>query len=125
VRPFLLTRNEAAFFRVLATVIGHRYLISCKVRLADIVTCDEENWRRGHANRIAQKHIDFVIMHAESSRIIAAIELDDRSHELPERRKRDDFVNSLFRHLDIRLIRFPASWHYSRLSVERAVEVLR
>ena len=124
-RPYLLTRNETAFFRVLATVIGHRYLISCKVRLADIVTCDEQDWRRGHANRIAQKHIDFVIADIESSRIIAAIELDDRSHDRPDRQERDEFINALFLHLDIRLIRFPAAWRYSRQSVENAITVIR
>ena len=59
-RHFLLTMNEAAFFRVLAAAIGDRYLISCKVRLADIITCGDRDWQRGHANRIAQKHVDFI-----------------------------------------------------------------
>ena len=111
-RPFLLTRNEAAFFNVLSVVVGHHYLISCKVRLADVVTCAERDWRRGHANRIAQKHVDFVVTHVASSRIVAAIELDDRTHAKPERRLRDAFLNDLFRQMRIRLIRVPASWQY-------------
>ena len=111
-RPFLLTRNEAAFFNVLSAVVGHHYLISCKVRLADLVTCAERDWRRGHANRIAQKHVDFVVTHVASSRIVAAIELDDRTHAKPERRLRDAFLNDLFRQMRIRLIRVPASWRY-------------
>ena len=111
-RRFLLTRNEAAFFRVLAEVVGNRYLISCKVRLADIITCDERDWRRGHANRIAQKHVDFVVTHITSSQIVAAIELDDRSHLRLERRLRDVFMNDLFRQMRVRLIRVPASWTY-------------
>ena len=111
-RGFLLTKNEAAFFRVLTTVIADCYQISCKVRLADIVTCDDEDWQRGHANRISQKHIDFVVNCAESSRIVAAIELDDSSHERPERRDRDAFVNQLFWQMGLRLIRVPAQWEY-------------
>ncbi|MSR55933.1 MAG: DUF2726 domain-containing protein [Gemmataceae bacterium] len=71
-RHFLLTRNEAAFLRVLLMLVGHRYLISCKVRLADIITCSDADWKRGHANRIAQKHVDFVVSCAQSSRIVAA-----------------------------------------------------
>src|ERR1019366_3060519 len=110
--PFLLTRNEAAFFTVLSAVVGNNYLISCKVRLADLVTCAERDWRRGHANRIAQKHVDFVVTHVASSRIVAAIELDDRTHAKPERRLRDAFLNDLFRQMRIRLIRVPASWQY-------------
>jgi hypothetical protein len=104
--------NEAAFFRVLTEVVGDRYLISCKVRLADIITCADRDWQRGHANRIAQKHVDFVVTHVMSSRILAAIELDDRSHMRPERRLRDAFMNDLFRQMHIRLIRVPASWQY-------------
>ncbi len=120
-RGYLLTRNETAFFRVLKEVIPDHYLISCKVRLADIITCSERDWRRGHANRIAQKHADFVISWADSSRIVAAIELDDQSHSRPERQQRDLFINELFCQLGICLIRIPASWAYER---ETVAEVL-
>ena len=118
-RRFLLTRNEAAFFRVLTAVVADRYLISCKVRLADIITCADRNWRRGHANRIAQKHVDFVVTHASSSRIVAAIELDDRSHLRPDRCLRDAFVNDLFQQMRVLLIRVPASWQYDFDAVAR------
>lgn len=113
-RRFLLTRNEAAFHRVLMTLMGHRYLISCKVRLADIVTCSAADWQRGHANRIAQKHVDFVVSCAHSSRILLAIELDDRSHQRPERRRRDLFVNRLCAQMRVPLVRIPARWQYDR-----------
>ena len=105
--------NEAAFFRVLAPVIGDRYLISCKVRLANIITCGDRDWKSGHANRIAQKHIDFVISCARSSRIVAAIELDDSSHRQRDRCERDVFVNQLFRQVRVQLIRVPARWVYT------------
>jgi hypothetical protein len=113
-RQFLLSRNEVAFLRVLVSLVGHRYLISCKVRLADIITCSDADWKRGHANRIAQKHVDFVVSCAHSSRIVAAIELDDLSHQRPDRRQRDQFVNRLFSQMRVRLIRVPARWEYDR-----------
>jgi hypothetical protein len=109
--------NEAAFFRALTAVIGDRYLISCKVRLADIITCGDRDWKGGHANRIAQKHIDFVISCAASSRIVAAIELDDSSHQQRERAERDEFVNQLFRQVRVQLIRVPARWAYTEAMV--------
>ncbi len=111
-RRFLLTRNEAAFFQVLTAVVADRYRISCKVRLADIITCSDRDWKRGYANRISQKHIDFVVSCAKSSRIVAAIELDDRSHRRRERRGRDAFVNQLFRNARVHLIRVPVRWDY-------------
>ena len=117
-RRFLLTRNEACFFKTLVALIGHRYAISCKVRLADIITCSEEGWRYGTANRISQKHIDFVLSCPRSSRIVAAVELDDRSHRRPERERRDAFVNRLFQNMRVRLIRVPASWTYDEQVVK-------
>ena len=118
-RRFLLTRNEAAFFQVLTTLVGDRYLISCKVRLADIITCSDCDWKRGYANRISQKHVDFVVSSAKTSRIVAAIELDDRSHQRRERRMRDAFVNQLFRNARVHLIRVPARWDYDEVVVTR------
>ena len=118
-RRYLLTRNEAAFFQVLTTVLGDRYLISCKVRLADIITCSDCDWKRGYANRISQKHVDFVVTSAKTSRIVAAIELDDRSHRRRERRMRDAFVNQLFRNARVHLVRVPARWDYDKEVVTR------
>lgn len=118
-RRFLLTRNEAAFFQVLTTVLGDHYLVSCKVRLADIITCSDFDWKRGYANRISQKHVDFVVSSAKTSRIVAAIELDDRSHQRRERRMRDAFVNQLFRNVRVHLIRMPARWDYDEDLVTR------
>ena len=116
-RRYLLTRNEAKFHRVLTAVLGAEYQISCKVRLADIITCSNRDWLRGAANRIAQKHVDFLVTRVASSRIVAAIELDDSSHRRANRRLRDAFVNNLFRRTRIRLIRVPASWSYDVESV--------
>lgn len=118
-RGYLLTKNEAAFFRVLKSVVPEFYAVSCKVRLADLVTCDDSDWKQGFANRISQKHIDFVVSSTDSSRIVAAIELDDSSHDLPERRERDRFVNQLFWRIGVKLIRIPAQWDYDSSSVAR------
>jgi Protein of unknown function (DUF2726) len=113
-RRYLLTRNEAAFFRVLVSLVGGRYQISCKVRLADIVTCSDRDWNRGPGNRISQKHLDFVLSCPTSSRIVAAIELDDLSHRRPERRERDLFLDRLCSRMAVPLIRIPACWEYDR-----------
>jgi len=111
-RRYLLTKNETAFFQILSALLPDTYRVSCKVRLADLVTAGHADWTRGHANRISQKHVDFVVSYADSSRVVAAIELDDASHELPERRARDAFVNRLFWQIGVRLIRVTAQWQY-------------
>jgi hypothetical protein len=115
-RRFLLTRNESAFFRVLKTLVPAQFEISCKVRLADIVTYSHDK-RHAPANRIRQKHVDFVISSARSSRIVAAIELDDSSHGRADRRARDAFLDRLFSQIGVKLVRVRARWHYDRDSI--------
>ena len=124
-KRFLLTENELKFFGVLRAVLHPRYHIACKVRLADIITCRKKDWKVGGANRIAQKHIDFVIFRVDTSRIVAAIELDDSSHAKRERMERDQFVNELFRAARVRLVRIPAAWDYSAASLEQYLTKLK
>lgn len=111
-RSFLLTRNELAFFHALHAAIESRFCLFTKVRLADIVGCSDALWDQEPGRKIAQKHVDFVLCERASSRIILVIELDDRSHRRPERKRRDLFLNQLFRDADIPLLRHRAQDSY-------------
>ena len=111
-RSFLLTRNELAFFHALHAMIESRFCLFTKVRLADIVGCSDAHWDREPGRKIAQKHVDFVLCERASSRIVLVIELDDRSHNRPERKVRDLFINQLFRDADIPLLRHRAQGSY-------------
>lgn len=112
-RRVLLTRGEAAFFAPLTEAVAGRYLIMCKVRLADLVTCSDVDWRSGFGGAISQKHVDFVLCEYRTTRVVAAIELDDRSHERPDRKRRDDFLNRVLVASGIAIIRFRAQAFYS------------
>lgn len=112
-RETLLSRGEAAFHGPLQEAIGGRYLIMCKVRVADVLTCSDSDWRRGHGGAISQKHLDFVLCEPASTRIVLAIELDDRSHEAEHRQRRDRFLNEALRTAGIRLLRVKARAQYS------------
>jgi hypothetical protein len=98
---------------VLRELVPEHFEISCKVRLADIVTYSHDK-RHAPANRIRQKHVDFVISSASSSRIVAAIELDDSSHARADRRARDAFLDQLFSQIGVKLLRIYARWHYDQ-----------
>ena len=111
-RQTLLSRGEMAFHGPLLEAVAGKYLVMCKVRLADIITCSQTNWYQGWGGAIAQKHIDFVLCDPVTTRFILAIELDDRSHERPDRRRRDAFVNQVMADAAVRLIRFQARAHY-------------
>ncbi|HKQ47580.1 MAG TPA: DUF2726 domain-containing protein [Phycisphaerae bacterium] len=112
-RETLLSRGEAAFHGPLQEAVGGQYLIMCKVRVADVLTCTDADWRRGHGGAISQKHLDFVLCEPASTRIVLAIELDDRSHEAEHRRRRDLFLNEALEVAGVRLLRVKARSNYS------------
>ena len=121
-RGALFSRGELAFFFALRRAVGRRYFIATKVRLADLVTCPDADWRQ-HGHAIAQKHVDFVLCHRRTTRIIVAVELDDRSHDEPARIERDAFVDKALAASGIGLIRVPASATYSRWELRSRIKM--
>ena len=116
----LLTNAEKDFYRQLRRVVPRGVSVAPKVRLADVITCGEADWR-AFGTKIAQKHIDFVLFWEDSTEVLLAIELDDRSHERPERRRRDEFVDRALHGAGVPLLRVPVTRSFPRLMVERDV----
>jgi very-short-patch-repair endonuclease len=81
--------------------------IFTKIRLADLVEPKpkEENpmWIQCF-NKIKAKHIDFALAD-EDTNIIVLIELDDRTHQRPDREERDVFVNAVLKNTGYTLLR--------------------
>jgi len=94
-RPYLLTQNELAFYKSLLPVANANKLIVCpKVRLADLIEpIKGKNFQAGF-NKIRSKHIDFVLCDPGNLKPVLALELDDRSHDRPDRQARDQFVDN-------------------------------
>jgi hypothetical protein len=122
-RGTLLSRAEAAFYHALRGEVGDRVVVAMKVRLADIVSCPSEAWSIGYGRLIAQKHIDFVLCDPHTTRIVLAIELDDRSHAHPRRSARDLFVDRALETAGVPLLRVRAAARYEGIgrSLRRAV----
>lgn len=99
---FLLTRAEWAFYEQLRVAIPAEFAIWSKARLWDVVQTTRHD--RPTQNKMMMKHLDFVIT-TYGGRIYAAVELDDSSHDAPERRERDRFVDDVMRQAGIRLVR--------------------
>lgn len=83
------------------------YMVHCQTSLMALI--QPVKWKN-HSKTWA-KRMDFVVTD-ETTKVVYVIELDDRSHERNERKKRDKYVNEA---LDghHKLIRFKASWSYS------------
>ena len=105
-QPRLITPAELRFLHTgLQPAIGNRFHISVQVPMTAVLKVDPEHWDKAAGRKIRQKKMDFVLAYPKTFRIAAVIELDDRTHELPERQKRDQFVNQAFEAAGVLLIR--------------------
>jgi len=120
----LLTANEQKFYEALDAAVDGRLIILSKVRIADLfrVTSARRSARHRIFWSIACKHVDFVLAEAENLRPLAAIELDDSSHQRPDRRRRDELLDDLFEKAALPLLRFRAAAVYSPRVIEERVE---
>jgi hypothetical protein len=112
-KSYLLSHAELRFYMALCRAVPRAVSIAPKVRLADVVACAERKPSVFTFGRISQKHLDFVLFHAATSRILTAVELDDASHERELTQRRDAFVNELLSQVGMPLIRVQAIRTYS------------
>jgi hypothetical protein len=109
----LLTAAERRFYHEgLLPAVGCRYVISMKVRLADVVTCPAALWERAPGRKIQSKHLDFVLLSPGTLRIVAAIELNDATHDTADRERRDRFVAHALLSARVPLVCFPIYRRY-------------
>jgi very-short-patch-repair endonuclease len=105
-RGFLLSRAEHECYDALMAAVGADYYIFPQVHLPTLV--DEkivgQNWR-GAFRHISEKSIDFVICDKAYISAKLAIELDDRTHEWPDRQERDREVERILREAGMPLLR--------------------
>ena len=110
---YLCTKTEQNFFKQLMRKLPlDKYYISSKVRLADL-TIPINRKNIALFNKVAKKHVDFVICNREDSSIVACIELDDSSHNSKSAKKRDSEKNIALTDANIALFRVKTSRNYS------------
>jgi hypothetical protein len=111
----LFTPAERSFYGVLVQAASSQYLVFGKVRISDILlperTLSKSVWHTAF-NKISKKHFDFVLCDKDTLSVLAAIELDDSSHTLPESIARDSFVESACSSAGLPLVRFDARANY-------------
>lgn len=101
----LLTRREYSFYRILKREADARHLLICpKVGLKDLMDVSDQRNYLQYFRRISQKHVDFVICD-RNLKVLFAVELDDRSHDTKDARRRDRFKDKAFKAAGIPLKR--------------------
>jgi hypothetical protein len=112
----LFTAAERSFLGVLEQAVGEGHRVFGKVRLADVIKVNSglsRSARQVAFNRITAKHLDFVLCDPTDLTVVAAIELDDKSHEATSRQQRDSFVDAALGVAGIPVHHFSAKRSYS------------
>ena len=111
----LFTPAERSFLGALDLALGPEYRIFGKVRVADVAKLKPglgQSARQGALNRIAAKHLDFVVCRASDLSVVCAVELNDRSHGSQRAQVRDEFLASVCRTIGLPLLAIPARQAY-------------
>ena len=116
-RDDFLSHAEFSFYKVLSSLNGTQLAIQSKVRLADIFFVARPNENVTYFNRIAQKHLDFLVCDSITMKPLLGIELDDSSHNRDSRQERDDFVEKVFQAAGLPLLRLPVQREYNTREV--------
>ncbi len=104
-KTWLLTRSEREFFNVLERAVAGQYYIFPQLALDKIVMLDGKgSLKGGYRNKIDQKSADFVLFDKQNISPVLVIELDDYTHQRPERQERDGFVDRVLNHCNIPIL---------------------
>jgi len=112
-RDDFLSPAEFSFYKVLSSLVGTRLTIQSKVRLADVFFVARPNENVAYFNRIAQKHLDFLICDSVTMKPLFGVELDDSSHKRNDRQERDEFIESVCMVAGLPLLRLPVQREYN------------
>ena len=105
-RNFFLTRAEHECYDALVSAVGAEYFVFAQVHLPTLVDnkVTGQNWR-GAFRHISEKSVDFVLCDKAYISAKLAIELDDKTHERPERQERDREVERILQGAGVPLLR--------------------
>jgi hypothetical protein len=124
-RGQLVTKTELRFYKSLSKSVQDDFEIFAMVRIADLLRVESgHKQRRKWLNKILAKHIDFVLCDPGSLEPIVCIELDDPSHNRPDRIERDIFVNSAFESAGLPLLRIPTQPSYRSREIRELIDAV-
>ncbi len=105
-KKFFMTSSERTFYNSLGQAVGNDYRIFAQVHLPTIVDhkVPGQNWTPAFRH-INGKSVDFVLCDKDTLSTVLAIELDDKTHERPDRAERDTEVERILQQAGVPLLR--------------------
>ena len=116
-----VTPAELNFYRVLTRVLAGRGHVLAQVALNRVLFLPGQPARGSWSNKMRGRSLDFLVCDPATLRPMVAIELDDSSHDRPDRRARDDDVERLLSAAGLPFVRFKCRRTYHTQSVADAV----
>jgi hypothetical protein len=107
--------EQILYHRLVSALPG--YIVLAQVQLSRVLGVKPGHNVQSWNNRINRMSLDFLICQKDSS-IVAAIELDDRSHNLESRKEQDIKKNGALAAAGVRLIR----WQVNALPDEATIQ---
>jgi very-short-patch-repair endonuclease len=121
VRDDFLSPAERSFYGVLTDVVAGLYVVCPKVNVADLLYVVNRRANIAYLNKIDRKHVDFVLCEPGPMRPVAAVELDDSSHQRRDRQERDEFLDQAFQAAGFPVIHFAARTGYNAAAVSEEI----
>ena len=103
-----MTYYETILFSILGDFCKkYNFVLLSKVRLADFIqplnTSNRSDFLHWF-NRIAAKHVDFLVCDPKTIKPLCAVELDDYTHQYKSRQERDEFVDNVYRSMQLPIL---------------------
>lgn len=103
----ILTPVEKWMYNIIKETVNDEYIIAPKVGMKDFIGVKSGKDYMKHFGHIAQKHIDFLICTKDTLSPVLGIEIDDSSHNKPDRQKRDQEVDQIYNTIGLKIIHIP------------------
>ena len=118
--------GERAFLPALRIAVGPKVWVAPQVAINQLLYLKRDcPARRSWQAKMDRRSLDFVLIDPETYRPLAAIELDDRSHDKPDRRKRDAEVGRLCAAAGLPLLRVAAAQAYDPIELRDRLRAAR
>ena len=123
-RSFFLTKAEHEFYDSLVQAVGQDYIVFAQVHLPTLLEHKVvgQNWKAAFRH-VSQKSVDFVLCDKAYISPKLAIELDDKSHERPDRQDRDIEVERILKGAGMPLLRIQNHGKFNPQELAEKVQV--
>lgn len=113
-----MSKNEKDFYYILKKEVEKKeYRILCQVALYEIVkSIDYKSYQK-----IAKYTVDFIIID-KLGNTVKCIELNDKSHNIKKRKKRDEIVRKVLKVCNIELVEKKAKMNYNKDDIEEIIK---